>query len=335
MSKKVSAPKLAIVGSESLLGRELRDLLSNQRLAEQVEFVSDVEVDPDSGENDELPILLPLSRESLSDARVIFLAGIRASSLKVRQMKLRTTLVDIAGNLNGMLRAPAAEPDRYLSPESDVLTVAHPAAIALGIFFRKVAGVSPVLTSVVNVFEPASQRGKQAVEELQEQTIGLLSFRSLPRAIFDEQASFNLLPRLGENAPDPLSAAQTRIENDLRHLLSLDQCAPPPSLRLIHAPVFHCYAMSIWVEFESEPDLEAMTQALQSPQFEIRTPDQEPPTNVGVAGQSGLSLDSIYPDPRNPRAAWFWVVCDNVRLSAENALLTAASVLEQVSRGVQ
>lgn len=334
MSRKNPLPKLAIVGSESLIGRELQELLSNQRLSEQIEFVAEDDV-PDDQDEDDRAIQSPLSRESLKDSRVVFLVGSRESSLKVRKMKLKATLVDATGVLNGVVRAPGAEPERYLSPESEVLTVAHPAAIALGMFFRKLAAIAPVRTSVVTIFEPASQRGKKAVQEMQEQTIALLGFRPVPRDIFDEQVSFNLLPRLGENAADPLEVSQKRIENDVRHLLSLDQCAPVPSVRLIHAPVFHCYAMSVWVEFEEEPDLSVLPAALKSPQFEIRTPDEDAPTNTGISGQSGLSLDVIQADSRNPNAAWFWVMSDNVRLTAENALLTAASVLEQASRGVQ
>ncbi len=334
MSRKNSLPKLAIVGSESLIGRELQELLSNQRLSEQIEFVAE-DAEPDDPEDEERAIQSPLNRESLQGSRVIFLVGSRESSLKVRQLKLKATLVDATGVLNGVVRAPGAEPERYLSPESEVLSVAHPAAIALGMFFRKLALIAPVRSSVVTVFEPASQRGKKAIQEMQEQTIALLGFRPVPKEIFDEQASFNLLPRLGEDAADPLEASQKRIENDLRHLLSIDQCAPEPSLRLIHAPVFHCYAMSAWVEFEEEPDLSALSSALQSPQFEIRTADEDAPTNAGISGQSGLSLDMIQADSRNPNAAWFWVMSDNVRLTAENALLTAASVLEQASRGVQ
>lgn len=323
-------PKMAVVGSESLLGRELQDLLSNQRLSEQVDFIPEVHEKDEEAEPG-----LPLNRASLEKARLIFLAGSKEAALKVKQMRLDATLVDAIGALNGIVRAPSAEPERYLAPEAHVVTVAHPAAIALGMFLRRLSSIAPVQHSVAIVFEPASQRGKAAIEELQEQTIGLLGFKPLPKAIFDEQASFNLLSRLGEDAPDPLSATQSRLERDLQHLLSLDQCAPAPSLRVIHAPVFHSYAISIWVEFVSEPDIQAMTAALKSPSVEIRSLDEEAPTNVGVAGQSGLSLDQIIADPRQPRAAWFWILADNMRLTAENALLTAASILEQVSRGVQ
>ncbi len=47
------------------------------------------------------------------------------------------------------------------------------------------------------------------VEELQQQTVSLLSFKSLPKAVFDNQLSFNLLARYGEEAPRPLERCGT------------------------------------------------------------------------------------------------------------------------------
>jgi aspartate-semialdehyde dehydrogenase len=49
----------------------------------------------------------------------------------------------------------------------------------------------------------------------------------------------------------------------------------------------------------------------------------EPPTNAAIAGQSGLSAGAITVDPNNPRACWFWLVSDNLRLAAENAVAVA------------
>ncbi len=49
----------------------------------------------------------------------------------------------------------------------------------------------------------------------------------------------------------------------------------------------------------------------------------EPPSNVGVAGQGGISVGAIAVDRNQPRACWFWLVADNLRLAAENAVAVA------------
>jgi aspartate-semialdehyde dehydrogenase len=61
---------------------------------------------------------------------------------------------------------------------------------------------------------------------------------------------------------------------------------------------------------------------------EIRKPDEEAPTNVGAAGQSGISAGSMLADRNNPRAAWFWVVCDNLRIVADNALEVVRAIAD-------
>src|ERR1035441_4453058 len=75
----------------------------------------------------------------------------------------------------------------------------------------------PVRNSVIQIFAPASEHGVPGVQELQQKTVSLLSFKSLPKAVFDAQLSFNLLARYGEEAPSPLEETEMRIE---RHLAS-------------------------------------------------------------------------------------------------------------------
>jgi aspartate-semialdehyde dehydrogenase len=61
--------------------------------------------------------------------------------------------------------------------------------------------------------------------------------------------------------------------------------------------------------------------------IDVRGADFEPPNNVGQAGQGGISVGSITPDRNNADACWFWVVADNLRLSAENAVAVAAQLI--------
>jgi aspartate-semialdehyde dehydrogenase len=42
-----------------------------------------------------------------------------------------------------------------------------------------------------------------------------------------------------------------------------------------------------------------------------------------MAGESGIAVGAITADRNNPRAVWFWVVADNIRIMAENAVAVA------------
>ena len=176
---------------------------------------------------------------------------------------------------------------------------------------------------MVQILAPASEHGAAGVEELQQQTTSLFSFKSMPHAVFDMQLGFNLLARYGEEAPSSLEESELRIERHLATLLALPgegEGAPMPSLRLIQAPVFHGYSFSAWVEFESNPGLDAIESGLPQAAIEVRGAEFPPPTNVGQTGQSGITAGAIATDRNDPEAVWFWLVADNLRLAAENAI---------------
>ncbi len=210
--------------------------------------------------------------------------------------------------------------DTEIDPTDWLFVLAHPAASTLALLFSNLSGNLRLKSAVVEIFEPASEHGKLGITELQQQTTSLLSFRPLEKQVFDIQLSFNLLPAFGEQAELALEVAEQRIEKHLATLLGRlagTVSIPMPSLRLIQAPVFHGYSASVWVEFTTPISVERITEGLVSAQIEVRAADQEVPTNVGVAGQSGIQVGDIRIDRNNPRAAWLWVAADNLRLRAD------------------
>ena len=58
----------------------------------------------------------------------------------------------------------------------------------------------PVVRAVIEIFEPASERGRAGLAELQRQTHGLLSFKTLEKTVYDTQVSFALVPAYGEKS---------------------------------------------------------------------------------------------------------------------------------------
>ena len=333
-------PVVALLGGESLLGREIRDLVGDSGGTFELRLLAGDE--EQSGiltrVGDEPSFVTALSAESLEDASVIILAGSAKSSrqaLDLAAAETGTAIIDLAGAAEELpdarLRAPLAEPEDLPRDDSTrIHVIAHPAAIALALFLRRLQSLYPIRRSVVQILAPASEHGAGGVEELQQQAISLLSFKNMPRAVFDAQLAFNLLARYGGEAPTALEDAELRIERHLATLLALpgeDEGAPMPSLRLVQAPVFHGYSFSAWVEFEETPEIEILESALVAASIEVRGPDVEVPTNVGQAGQQGIAVGGIAPDRNHAEACWFWMVADNLRLPAENAVAVVRQIV--------
>ena len=327
----------ALIGSETLLGREVRDIVSSSEPGFDLRLIAADEEQPGklTRVGDELATVVSLNAVNLADAGAVFLAGspeFNRKALEVTQSPVIDLTFVTEDRPEARLRAPFVEElnDDEVAAEDDFQLIAHPAAIALALFLRRLEAQDPVRRSVIQIFAPASEFGLPAVEELQQQTVSLLSFKPMPKAVFDTQLAFNLLAQYGEEAPHKLEELELRIERHLATLLALPGAgdgAPMPSLRLIQSPVFHGYSFSAWVEFENNPGVDALESMLPAPHIDVRTQEFEPPTNVGQAGQSGITVGAISADRNEPEACWFWIVTDNLRLAAENAVAVAKQML--------
>ena len=331
MAEKKPGQTIVVVGTETLLGREVRDVLSATQLGEDLRLVAaeDEEVGKLTEAGGEPSFLIKLTPGSLEKARAIILAGPSDISDDVIELKPAAPLVDLTyaaeEQPQARLRAPMLEPPGLELPKDTIHVVAHPAAIALALILSRLHVVFPVRRAVIQIFEPASERGSAGIDELQKQTVSLLSFKSMPKKVFDNQLSFSLLARLGEQAVVKLEEVEARIERHLASLLAASH-VPMPSNRLVQAPVFHGYSASLWIELEQNPGVAAIEQALSERFMEVRSRDTEPPNNVGVAGQNEVTVGAISVDSNQPNAIWMWMALDNLRLTAQNAAMVVRDV---------
>ena len=175
--------------------------------------------------------------------------------------------------------------------------------------------------------EPASEHGREAMDELHQQTVNLLSFHDLPKEHYDAQAAFNLLPKLGDEAKISLKAAEERV---LRHYRGLGEL-PELLLQLVQAPVFHGYAASVLVEFAGATSLVDVESALAGENVDVVAEDSDPPSNLSAAGQEDVMV--------RVRAAggagrfWLWMAADNLKVSALNAIGCALELRKMRPRG--
>lgn len=315
-------PSIAIVGSETLLGKEIRELARDRSLHYHFLHIG-VENEDSSriAEEDGEPVVItPLDAAHLAAADAVLLAGSSASSHKAWELLAPhrdMIVIDVSRTLEDIpscrIFAPILDPeakDPEATSESTPAIIAHPAATSIALFFSKLDDFA-IRRSIVQVFEPASELGQNGIDELHQQTMRLFAFQSLPKTVYDAQLAYNLLPRNGEEAIAPLDQIEQTIERHLASLMDGGR-APLPSLRLVQAPVFHGYSFSLWVEFETTPTKENLAMRLFA--------EDDPPNNVGIAGQNGVSIGDVRADRNHPRAFWFWMASDNLRVSAENAI---------------
>ncbi|HZS54180.1 MAG TPA: Asd/ArgC dimerization domain-containing protein [Bryobacteraceae bacterium] len=338
--QKTKALSVALIGAETLLGRELEEVIKD-RVQDALVHPFSASGEGNFGEEEGEPIFVePFTAEVLSKNSAVVIAGSREGATKAYDLAQATNSKPITIDCTGYLEEKPET--RILSPLGELFSlqqgwlyeIAHPAASALVLVLARLGGYQDIKQVIVHIFEPASERGHRGVSELQKQTTNLLSFKPLDKTVFDSQVSFNMLAQYGEEAPVKLASIEQRIIRHLTTLLSRQPktaAIPNASVRLVQAPVFHGYSMSVWVQFENTVNATEAGEALASAQIEVRRAQDTAPDNVGVASQSGLIVGDIRVDENNPRAMWFWIVGDNLRLTAD-AVSDAISSLKAEQR---
>lgn len=342
-----SGYRVAVVGSSSLLGKELLAVLEDR----QFPVSRLVKVDED--DSPEVPILdlsdySPEDRAKAAEALAVFsrpaeevaaedldfafvarvprqlpafLAAESAGSNCVVIDLSGATLPDAVLSIPPLDRdlpgsAPAAASNRFVSP--------HPAAIVVASLLARTTARFPLTRAVGLVLNPASEIGPAAIAELQLQAVNLLSFHKIPQAVFGSQMAFNVLPRLGKSRRgtghyhDELTGLDGRIRGELRRCLG--GRAPMPALRLIQVSVFHSLVASLYLESESPAAPEAVERALAGSQFEVRRFSDQAPSPVESTEAAKILVDAISIDPDHPNGIWIWATADNMRLAATNAV---------------
>jgi aspartate-semialdehyde dehydrogenase len=323
--------KIAIVGASTLLGRELKDVVSESSLA--AANFSLLDENDALGQfdqvGDEITFVQPIGADAFERVDFTFFCGSEDMTRRHWQAAARSgsTVIDLSGALDQepgvLVRAPwmgtdSGAPDLF----TPAVVPAHPAALAMGLLLERLRQAAPVRFAAVTLLMPASEFGRGAMDELHQQTVNLLSFQPLPRAFYDAQAAYNLLCGFGDGAKISLIEGEARI---LRHYEVLGGGRwPAVSLQAIAAPTFHGHTFSIAVELERATNVSLLSDALSGDHVDVVLEDTDSPSNLAATGQTDV-LVRMRPvqDGRNPAQVsrlWLWGASDNLRLYAQNAL---------------
>jgi aspartate-semialdehyde dehydrogenase len=264
--------------------------------------------------------VIDLTGEGLGEGRASALAEGGAEPLAPVSPRVSVPFLD--------RRFPARGPVRQLTdlePDASAFLVsAHPAVIMLSSLLLRLAARFRLERAVAQVFVSASEIGPRAIEELQKQTVGLLSFQKIPHKVFGAQLAFNLLARLGKSGEPRLTDLESRLREQLRQYLG--GRVPLPALRLVQAPVFYSMALSLYVESAQPLAAEEAAAALAGERLRVRRSSQDAPTPVEVVGSNDILVDAVTTDAAHPTGIWLWAVADNLRLAAINAVEIAQSL---------
>jgi aspartate-semialdehyde dehydrogenase len=330
----------AIVGASTLLGKELAEELNGAADISWNITLLDAE---DAGgtitaAGDEAMVIQPIAADSFVGVDVVFFAGEGSAALQFWKAvhAAGASIVDLTGALEGQPHVHVRSPLVAGGTAPDLATIAevsaHPAAIMLALASTRLQQ-SGLQRMAATVLQPASALGNAGVEEVHQQTVGLLSFKPLQKDIYDAQVAFNLVASLGTSAKASLETTRATI---VRHISALagNSTADRVTLQLLQAPVFHGYTASVYVELSEGIEESKLRGILIADQSQLL--DEESPSNEMASGKGEVLLRLGAAGPTSGSAFWLWMATDNLRLSARNAAACALELLHlRPTSGVQ
>jgi aspartate-semialdehyde dehydrogenase len=345
---KTAGYDVAVVGASTLLGKELLEVIEERKFP----VAKLVTVSQEAGEPS-LPIV-DLSRRprAATDYReeiparfdFAFIAAehqglaswIERASRERNAPRGARVVIDLCSSVSqgatAGLRAPLIEGPSTPAhdPAADkglhMISAPHAATLVTSILLLRIAARLRLRSAVAQIFSPASEIGPRAIDELQKQTINLLSFQKVPREAFGAQIAFNLLPRLGTGF-EKTDGLELRLRNELNSCLG--GRAPAPALRLIQVPVFYSTAVSLYAETEERVPPSDLVAAIDGAPVVIRRASEKAPSQADAVGSNEILVDAIQPDAAHPAGLWVWAVADNMRIAAVNAVMVAEGLHRQ------
>jgi aspartate-semialdehyde dehydrogenase len=328
----------ALVGSETLRGREIRSVLGVKKFPlKSLEFY-DPDVEQEYSKltqfRDEPKVVHHLDRNALTGLDLVFLAADRRTNTEYGECAAAQgyQAIDLGETFNDREDVPlvvAGVNDSAIRGQKvPLIANPNPVTIVLSQLFHALSGALGIAKALAFVLEPASVFEEEGIQELADQSFALLNGAAIPKKVFRDQVAFNLVSRTEKPGRDGFSARESRVMAEVRRVLA--PAAFPLSLSIVLAPVFHTLSIMTYVELGKDAaiaDLEAAFRGTDAIQLAGAGPGLI--SAATAAGKDKVFVGQIKKADSVPGGFWIWAVADNLTVgSALNAYGIARSLFK-------
>ena len=210
------------------------------------------------------------------------------------------------------------------------MVIANPncSTIQMMVVLKPILERAGIRRVVVSTYQSVSGAGKQAMDELFEQTRGIYNQNEVAPEAFPHQIAFNCIPQIDVFLENGYTKEEMKMVNETRKILS------QPDMKItataVRVPVFSCHSESINIETEQPLSAEEAKQLLaESPGvIVLDNPEKlEYPLAAELGGSDATYVGRIREDESVQNGLNMWVVADNLR---KGAALNAVQIAEVV-----
>lgn len=183
---------------------------------------------------------------------------------------------------------------------------------------------------VVSSYQSVSGTGKEAIEELMEQTRALLSFQPAEARVYPFQIAFNLLPQIGGFDEEGYSSEEKKLVNETKRILG--DASIRVTATAVRVPVFRAHAESVNIQTERPLSADEARAVLSEAPGVLVYDDPSRkiyPMPVDATGTDLVYVGRIREDATAGHGLNLWIVSDNLR---KGAALNAVQIAELLIR---
>ena len=207
--------------------------------------------------------------------------------------------------------------------------IANPncSTIQLVVALKPLHDLGTIRRVVVATYQSVSGGGKDAMDELFNQTRSIYVNDPLVKEKFPKQIAFNVIPHIDVFMDDGSTKEEWKMVAETRKILD-------PAIKLsatcVRVPVFIGHAEAVNIEFAKPVTAEQARKALNSaPGVTVidRRADEGYVTPAECAGEDAVFISRVREDPTVDNGLNLWVVSDNLRKGAALNAIQIAEVL--------
>ncbi|ALG67360.1 aspartate-semialdehyde dehydrogenase [Beggiatoa leptomitoformis] len=181
----------------------------------------------------------------------------------------------------------------------------------------------------VATYQSVSGTGKEAIEELANQTAALLNGKPITADVYPKQIAFNVLPHIDVFMDNGYTKEEMKMVWETHKIMEDDKILVNPTA--VRVPVFYGHSEAVHIETRDKITAE-QARALLSKAPGIVVLDERvaggyPTAVTEAAGKDPVFVGRIREDLSHPRGLNLWVVSDNIRKGAALNSIQIAEIL--------
>jgi aspartate-semialdehyde dehydrogenase len=180
----------------------------------------------------------------------------------------------------------------------------------------------------VATYQAVSGTGKEAIDELAEQTRALFNHKDVVVEVYPKRIAFNVLPHIDVFQENGYTKEEMKMVWETRKIMEDESIQVNPTA--VRVPVFYGHSEAVHIETHKKITAGEARALLEKAPGVIVLDRHEPggyPTPIEAAGNDATYVGRIREDISHPLGLNLWVVSDNVRKGAALNSVQIAEIL--------